>query len=588
MNLIILIILNFIFIFNSPVFAINNPANNPANNPDGYSQTTYQNLGLNNLSNNSALTQPLSASQAFILTSQIDPKEQLITLNFKIAPGYYLYQSRFAFKILDSAGHELLDLKNLKNIKNINFPEGISRTDPVFGSQLEYTGNLNLGISLKNLISQNLIQPGSYLLITYQGCSDQLCYPMQHQSVNLNQFVNASLVIGGAHEKPWLLELLGLFILGLGLAFTPCVLPMIPILSSLILGKTSSIKSGVKSNTKQDLFLACIYVLGMSLTYALLGFLITKLGVGFQAFFQRPLIIILMAVLFIFLGLATLGLFSLQLPLPLRHWVYLWDQKLIKNKNTKKGLSVFSIFLMGVLSTLVISPCTSAPLIGVLSLMATSGNSLFGAVSLFVLSLGMGLPLIIISVGMGKIIPKAGQWMQWIRILLACLMFAMAVYLIIRIIPEQDLNIFKKFDSQAQAQNKNLAEISEVSEIKVRSLSELNTELNKNLNKNQPIIILDFYANWCVECHLLADKLSNQNFLDFLSASPNKILIIRIDVTADDQNAQELLSHYQILGLPTLIILNQPDPKKSLRLVGNLSVEDLEKNLEPVLNKIKN
>jgi len=605
LNFLRFFIFGFIF-FISQAFADNHSANN--------SQNIYQNLGLENINNNPAdnpnnlNNQPLSASQAFVLNIQPDAQDQLINLSFKIAPGYYLYQSRLKFELVNSANSANQDLKN-KNleIKNINYPEGITRQDPVFGNQIEYENNLNLEIPLKNLISQNLITSSTYLFITYQGCSDQLCYPMQHQSFNLNQFVNSlhsdivsppageadQRAVGqlgreGAHNKPWFLVLAGLFILGICLTFTPCVLPMIPILSSIILGNNLNNKKDQNNknsrNLKNSLSLAGSYVLGMALTYALVGFLISKIGVSFQAFFQTPLVIVLMALLFIFLGLSTLGLFTLQLPLFIRHKVLLIDQKL------KTG-SLLGVFLMGVLSTLVISPCTSGPLIGVLSLMASSGNSLFGALSLFVLGLGMGLPLIIISVGLGKFIPKAGKWMQWMRIFMGCLMFIMAIYLFSRIVPDSEFSKFSNLlnFSQTQTQTQGQSKNNALDEIRVSSLTDLNKALSQ---ATEPVIILDFYANWCVECQLLADKFRNENFLDFLKTSKNKILVIRIDVTADDRASQNLLDHYQILGLPTLIILNNLNNRKDkpaglteMRLVGNLSVEDLEKNLKPLVSE---
>ena len=472
--------------------------------------------------------QPLSASQAFVLKTEVSPG--LVNLDFNIAPGYALYKNRFEFVLLKNAINP--DFSNI-SVGEVNFPKGFIHEDPVFGKQIEYSGLVHLIIPINGPVIST-----DQLDIAYQGCSAQMCYPVQHQIINLaanpQEIQNPKANTTGIFSI--LLSLSGLFVLGILLAFTPCILPLVPILSGIILGQK-------KKTVLNGLIMAMSYVLGMAIAYACLGYLITRLGASFQGIFETPWVILVVVLILILMACSMFGFYSLQLPLGIRHWVNIVDRKL-------KGGSVISVFLMGAVSILVISPCASAPLIAVLSLMIQTGDSLMGAVSLFILALGMGVPLILISVGLGKFLPKTGAWMQIVRRLIGVLMLLVAVYLLFRLIPMS---------------------WREHPMIKVSSLP----VLESTLKTSKPPVVLDFYANWCVECHDLARTMNSPKLAPLLK----NITLIQVDVSADNADSEALMNQYHILGLPTLIFLDNQD-QESDRLAGSLSLQELQKALK--------
>ncbi len=501
-----------------------------------------QQLGLPATNSLDPQNQPLPANQAFQLQSQVFPGK--VILQFSIAPSYALYQNRFAFTLSPETNP-----KNSQNTQTqigpVNFPLGITKEDPVFGKQIEYQNSLTLIIPI---LGPAFHKP--LLDIAYQGCSAQLCYPVLHQTINLipnpsaqnltqnltqNSLQNNSKKQTIKSTKPWWLALISLFILGILLAFTPCIWPLYPILSGIILGQE-------KRTNYKSLILSLSYVLGMSISYAFLGWLITKLGASFQADFQRPEVVIVIALVLILMALSMFGIYSLQLPTFMRHWVSLADQKL-------KGGSFLGVFLMGVISILVISPCASAPLIAVLSLMIQTGNTLLGAISLFILALGMGVPLVLISLGLGKFLPKTGPWMQRVRRLIGVLMLIIAAYLLFRLIPMPWL---------------------ERSSVRVTNLPALEAEIQKA----HPPVLLDFYASWCIECRGLASTLDNPELEPLLKNGT----VIQIDVTQDTPSSNILMKTYHVLGLPTLILLNN-QKQEAWRSEGNIPLEKLKNAL---------
>lgn len=457
---------------------------------------------------------PLPADQAFQLKTDSLPGK--VILNFNIAPGYALYQNRFAFKTSGDA-----------QVGTVNFPTGTEKIDPVFGKQIEYENQLILIIPILGPANH-----AASLNITYQGCSAQLCYPLLHQIISLTPNPTSNI---NTASKPFWIAIPTLFILGILLAFTPCLWPLYPILSSIILGQH-------EKTWASSLKFSFSYVFGMACSYAALGWLITRIGASFQADLQQPWVILILAMILILMGLSMFGLFTLQLPRWIRHGVSVADQKL-------KGGSVFSVFIMGALSLLIISPCASAPLIGILSLMIQTGNTLLGAFSLFILALGMGVPLMLISLGLGKFLPKTGPWMQRVRRFIGGLMILIAIYLIIRMIPMPWL---------------------ERSSIRVTSLP----ALESSLRTAHPPILLDFYASWCLECRGLANTLDDPALEPYLKNGT----VIQINLSQDTPDTRELITQYHILGLPTLILLNNQKQEAS-RFIGTISVQQLQEAL---------
>lgn len=558
----------------------------------------YQQLGIPTQGAAPAPSGPLHASDAFKITTT--PLVGAVKVSFTVAKGYYLYRHKLSFKLNKGAD---------ATIGQYTLPKGIWRTDPFFGKQQVYTGTVHFKLPI------NGPAKNAALTIHYQGCSDTLCYPPQDSSIklipNANEMVPSTPEPAKAepssllnHEN-LLTSLLILFVTGILLAFTPCVLPMVPILSGIILGqKNRSLKKG--------LTLSVSYVLGMAVTYAILGYVITRIGASFQAAVQSPAVIIAICCLFVVLALSMFGLFNLQLPLFIRHKVMIADQKL-------KGGSVLSVFVMGILSTLVISPCTSAPLIGVLSFMIQSGDTTLGALSLFVMAIGMGIPLILISVGLGKWVPKTGAWMQQVRILVGVLMLCVAIYLLSRItsmsiilllsgalaiIYAVYLGAWRKATNTlgrvlrgigivltlygaaliigGLMGNASLLEPLSFHHQKtkahspfivVHKLSDLQKQLVLAKNKHQKALV-DFYAHWCVECRKLeAYVFPNARVIEALK--PYRL--IQVDVTDSNANTKEVMQHYQIIGLPTLIFFDEKGLEQH-RLYGDISVDALIKN----------
>ena len=224
-------------------------------------------------------------------------------------------------------------------------------------------------------------------------------------------------------DSLWL-TLVAFFIGGLLLSFTPCVFPMYPILTGIIVGQ------GNKLTTKKAFTLSFFYVQGMAITYTILGIVVALAGAQFQAAFQAPAVLIALSILFLFLALSMFGLFNLALPSS-------WQNKLNDMSNSQKGGSIFGVVCMGIISGLVASPCTTAPLTGALLYISQTGDIVLGASALYALSLGMGLPLLILGSSGGKLLPKAGAWMNIIKNIFGLLLLAVPIFLLERIVPDR-------------------------------------------------------------------------------------------------------------------------------------------------------
>lgn len=552
----------------------------------------YQSLGL---SPNSPAVEagtpqtPLPANQAF--QPKLTALKGLVKVQFDIAKGYHLYKDRLKFSL--SKGSQA-------KIGAIQQPKGHIIQDPFFGKQAVYNGSISINVPI-----EGTVKSGEAFELHYQGCSKTLCYPPVDLSTKLLPQTTEVSEQGGVtdtlHSKSIWLSLASLLLLGILLAFTPCVLPMIPILSGIIVGQN-------QKTFWRGFSLSLAYVLGMAITYAILGIIITKIGASFQSALQSPWVIVVVAALFVILAISMFGLFNIQLPEFLRHKTLIINNKL-------KGGSLLGVFVMGVVSTLVISPCTSAPLIGVLSYVIQTGDVLYGGLALFVLGLGMGIPLLIIGCGFSHLIPKAGAWMQQVRLFIGFLMLGVAVYLLARIVPlpyilsltgillifyALFLGTFKKAANHWHRLGRGLGIVLMVYGIilfigglmgnrsflmplktsstqstksllqfqKVSTQADLNRLLNQAKMKHEPVMI-DFFASWCVECHKL------ESFV-FTKRPVAKALraykLIQVDVSEDNVESKKLMNHYQVIGLPTLIFLDgKGTPILSARLVGDIS-----------------
>ncbi len=554
-------------------------------------------------------TEYLPVDEAFMFDfKQVDNK---VVLDWTIADGYYLYKDKFQFQADNSTIAETVK------------QDGTQIEDEFFGVVDVYFFQSKIDVSFSE-IAEN-----GYLNIRYQGCAEAgFCYnptvkriPLtaisadeiaalkaassagNNSSNNSNNGTQTSDSVSSpglstndststanpsqqnsladslANES-LLWTLLIFFGLGVGLAFTPCVFPMFPILSSIIAGQSNM-------TVKKGLWLAFIYVQGMAITYSLLGLVVASMGVQFQAALQHPAVLITVSVIFVLLAGAMFGWYNLQLPQS-------WTNKLTQVSNNQKSGNLVGVFVMGLLSGLIASPCTTAPLTGALLYVAQTGDLLIGFVTLYVLSLGMGLPLLLIGASGGKLLPKAGNWMNVVKNLFGFILLAIPLILLERFVDLEWVLLLAGilliviagyFHSQYLGQASNTAksgfwvvslfsfllgfvliikpilptpvasasaESHEVEFIKVSNMSEIKQQIAQANAAGKPVM-LDLYADWCVACKefeafTFSDKSVQDKMADFV--------LLQIDMTANNDADIEVLTEYDILGLPTILFFN--------------------------------
>jgi len=398
----------------------------------------------------------------------------------------------------------------------------------------------------------------------------------------------------------------------LGLAFTPCVFPMYPILTSIIVGQ------GQQLSGKRAFSLSMAYVQGMAISYSLLGLLVASLGLQFQTYFQHPVVLIAISILFVFLALAMFGVFNLSLPEK-------WQNKVNNLSNKQQGGSIKGAALMGLLSGLVASPCTTAPLTAALLYVAQSGDLALGALTLYILSMGMGLPLLILGSTGGKFLPKAGAWMDLVKASFGFLLLAVPVWLLSRFLPAYVVviaatlvllmlavylhRLSQQLSSGTTGQSiswmlalvivlgttgANLwywlpgakvtttqATQTQNTEFKlVKTLDELQQEVKKSAEAGKPVLV-DLFAEWCVACKEFEHITFADGEVKNLMA---QFTLIKIDVTHATEQDQQLLDHFQVLGLPTLLLFDKNGSELTQsRITGFMGPKDFSAHLGPIL-----
>ncbi|WP_445947152.1 protein-disulfide reductase DsbD [Shewanella sp.] len=560
-----------------------------------------------------------------------------LKISWVVADGYYMYRDKLSFSVEGATLTEVV------------LPKGKSHLDDYFGEQQVYYSFIEFPLDLQQ------ITDNASLSVTFMGCAEgKLCYPPTKRIVPLVASALAAdtslsradkAIIGEATKSEpvhvstqdslsqmlagdsllWTLVIF--FGLGIGLALTPCVFPMYPILSGIIVGQ------GPKLSTAKAFTLSMAYVQGMAITYSLLGLVVASAGLKYQAMLQHPAILIVLAILFAVLSLSMFGLYDLKLPAK-------WQEKMNSLSNNQKGGNLIGVFLMGVLSGLVASPCTTAPLSGALIYVAQSGDLLQGFLALYVLSMGMGVPLLIIGTSGGKILPRAGAWMDIIKTVFGFLLIAVSIVMLSRIwvgvvsdvlwsvwalalvaylMHQNKLSEFnwkqtarsvvlilalmasfsygfqavmghfgfntpslvKQADSQNAADKLN-SQAKHVEFIKIKSLDDLNRELAKASANNQTAL-LDLYADWCVACK----EFEAITFTDSeVELRFQQMVLLQADVTKSDDIDVELLEHYDVLGLPTLLMFDKNgQQREDLRVTGFLGPKEFVKQLDLLLNK---
>ena len=482
-----------------------------------------------------------------------------VSANFKIVPGYYLYKQRIKFVIKDAATGK---------IDAIKLPTGEIKDDPNFGKQEVYHHDFVANIKLSST-NNPIIQA------TYQGCSEKgLCYAPQTKTFNVSLAgtsanANNSAASGGIVNDDdkttsalksgnlWLV-IAGFFVAGLLLSFTPCVLPMIPILSSIIVGSQAK----QVAPTKLHAFgLSVAYVLGMALSYTLAGIAAGLSGSLISQSLQSPWILGATALVFVMLAFSMFGFYQLKLPTVV-------ENKILNFSNQLKSGEWLGVFIMGALSALIVSPCVAAPLAGALIYIGQTHNVLLGGVGLFALAIGMGVPLLLIGASAGSLLPKAGSWMTVVRNLFGVVMLAVAAYIVWPVLPS----------AITQPVN-NLLGLQAASHLpfqRVKSVAELDAAI---ANANGKTVMLDFYADWCTSCK----EMEKLTFSDTnVKAALINTVLLQADVTANSADDQALLKRFNLFGPPGIIFFDKTGVEITTRVIGYKNAEDFTQ----ILNKV--
>jgi thiol:disulfide interchange protein DsbD len=339
------------------------------------------------------------------------------------------------------------------------------------------------------------------------------------------------------------------FVLGLALAFTPCVLPMLPILSSVIFGT----QGGKAISKGRASFLALAYVLGMAMVYALAGVLMAALGGSVQRALQSPIALAAFAILLLTLSGSLFGLYDLRLPQS-------WHHHVDKLAGRQKGGSVFGAFALGGISTLVASPCITAPLAGVLAFIAQTGSMTLGAGLLFVMALGMGLPLLFIAIEARILIPSTGIWMVWLQRTLGVLLVATAAWIASPLLDKNDA-----VGTNKTVNGQNVHQVGDLSFVVINSPAELDAQLNKARKENK-WVLLDFYADWCISCkEMEVNTFANPE----VASKLKQLVLLQADVTANSTENQALLKRFGLFGPPGILLFNEnSEEQKEQRIIG--------------------
>ena len=509
-----------------------------------------------------------------------------LTLSWKVKDGYYLYRQQFHI----SAQHAQL--------APVTLPPGQPHEDEFYGKSEIYPQDVQLPITLRQA------DAGATLSVTYQGCAAAgFCYPPETRSVPLTAMAadSAAPVIAAspaAHRTPLPFSPLWALLIGIGVAFTPCVLPMYPLISGIILG-------GQRRYSLGRLFaLALVYVQGMALTYTLLGMVVAAAGLRFQAALQHPYVLIGLSVLFVLLALSMFGLFTLQLPASLQTRLTLWS-------NRQQGGSLAGVFMMGALAGLICSPCTTAPLSAILLYIAQSGNLWAGAGTLWLYAFGMGLPLIAVTMFGNRLLPKSGPWMQSVKEGFGFVILALPVFLLERVLGDiWGLRLWSllgvAFFAWAFSLSLNARGTARVLPIimlaaalvvarplqdwafgssSTQSVAHLpfqrissSQQLDSALQQAQGrITMVDLYADWCVACK----EFEKYTFSDDgVRSALSNVQLLQANVTANNAQDNALLQHLQVLGLPTILFFDaQGKEIADSRVTGFLNAADFRAHL---------
>lgn len=566
---------------------------------------------------NAPMSTPLSVDQAFPLTVW-SPDPQTVVVRWDIQPGYYLYKDRIQITPA---------VAGVVQLGEPRFPAAVDHQNPILGHFSAYENQTQISIPVLSATATSFS-----LQIKYQGCAEQgYCYPPETRiipvtlggghspatSLSIDRIphgAGAPFTLGplqalAQHHYSWTIWL-GFFGLGLLISLTPCVLPMIPVLSGMILGKENM-------SHGRAFLISLVYVLGMAVTYAIAGVLFGIVGGSLQAILQKPWIIVLFSGIFVAMALSLFGVYHLEPPEKLRAWIS-------GVSNRQRRGSLMGAAIMGCLSTLILSPCATPPLVAVLSYISQTGNARLGGVALFVIGVGSGVPLLLIGAFGRRLLPKAGPWMRVVESVLGVMLLGVGIWMLSRLLPDRItlilwaglaigfavyLKTFATVINRAQLISKSLGILLFVYGVlllvgamqgatqpweplsnklpvcladnrnhfvPVKTLADVQQQINQAAGKP---VLLDFYADWCASCKLLEQRVfANPAVQNQLA----QFLLLRADVTANNADDQALMHNYNVVAPPTVIIFDrQHQEMPQSRIIGEITPEDF-------LGRIKN
>ncbi len=584
----------------------------------------------------------LDPNIAFRADAIVDTPGRLLS-RFEIEKGYYLYRDKFAFRVLEPAGMQV----------QARFPAGVMHDDPEFGRVEVYYDLVEIPLLLNRGEHTGPVQVK--LRMDFQGCKENaICYPPQHKTLTLQLPAGKGTVIpdrepaadtparaatdapkaappvseqdrlaASLADQGWL-AVLAFFGFGLLLAFTPCVFPMIPILSGIIAGQ------GDDMNARKGFVLSLVYVLAMAVTYTIAGILAGLFGQNLQAAFQNPWILGGFSLVFVALAFSMFGFYELQLPASLQ-------SRLTQLSNRQQGGHLTGVAIMGFLSALIVGPCVAPPLAAALIYIGQTQDPVLGGAALFSLSMGMGVPLILVGTGAGKYLPRAGAWMDGVKAVFGVMLLALALWMLERILPGQlivlgwgmlllisavYMGAFEALPEAVSGWRKlwkglglvlalmggaqlagALAGADDWLEplapfrggavvaggatagpvagkpdfIVIHSQAELDELLAAAARQNK-MLMLDFYADWCIECKRMEKNTFSSPRVQQLMAD---MVLVKADVTANDADNQALLKRFGIIGPPATLFFDPSGQElKSWRLVGYLDADAFARHLE--------
>ena len=562
----------------------------------------------------------LPAEQAFRFFAAVNEAGKL-KISWEMAPGYYLYREKIGLELSDSSGSRLGDY---------SIPRGIPKHDEAFG-QVEIFYD-QLSFELPVLRTQTTAQT-VVLLAHFQGCADRgVCYPPMSQKIALElpaAPINEALVtqtlsvqdqiVTALKQDSLAMTLLSFFGFGLLLSLTPCIFPMIPILSGIIVGHGNHI------TPTRAFLLSLSYVIASALTYTVFGIIAALFGGNLQTTFQQPWIIGLFSSIFVLLSLSMFGFYELEIP----NWL---KTKLHNSSVRHRDGSLWGAAIMGALSSLIVGPCVAAPLAGALIYIGQTGNVVLGGSALFAMGLGMGVPLLLLGASAGKLLPKAGTWLYATKAVFGVIMLAMAVWMLSRILPAPLIILLwamllilpaiylKAIDPLPEAcsgwyklwkgiglmmlayglllligfsmgnnnplkplqglgvNNVQAAEQGLIFK-RVASIAALETEIQQASAKQQSVM-LDFYADWCISCK----EMEAYTFTDpKVKQALAGVVLLQADVTNNNADDLALLAKFNLIGPPAILFFGSDGKESTVhRVIGYQDAKTFIKTLQRV------